>query len=281
MSGREAAGNDQQKPMRKRRARLTDADKGIIKRIGFYGFQTYPELRSTVLQKKSRAHTWVILKRLVRFGLLLEHRGDNYGILGWTLTPKAKQFQFLEGYNLVGPIKAKPLYRTSFRHDLILREVQNIVCRSSIVSDWRTERYIRAEKFRENPYLAKSQDGEMFCIPDAMFTVETDQNEWTFALELELTLKSQARLRKKFEKQLTSPDYHVALYVVANDELVEKLEEALDETEEKSIKVRVTRKKTQIFFSTLENLRQHKLDTVFNRGETKFSFNKLEKRDNG
>ncbi|MGE4234149.1 MAG: hypothetical protein AB7F43_12545 [Bacteriovoracia bacterium] len=271
--------NDQQKPMRKRQARLTVTDKAIIKRIGFYGFQTYPELRSTVLQAKSRAHTWVILKRLVRFKLLLEHRGDNFGILGWTLTPKAKQYQFLEDINIVAPIKAKPLYRTSFRHDLILREVQSIVCKSSIVSDWKTERYIRAEKFSENPYLAKSQNREMLCVPDAIFYVETDKNEWTFALELELTLKSHARLRKKFEKQLTSPDYHVVLYVVANEELIEKLENALDETEEKSLKVRVARNKNKIFFSTLENLRQHKLDARFNRDDTHLSFNKLQKRD--
>ena len=115
---------------KKLRFRLTPTDIAVLIKIAPERFESYPELRRSALSHVSRAHSWVTLKRLGQLtATQTEIRTDGGGILGWSLTPKAKELTEVEDHLPEYPQRA-PVYKTTFHHDCVVREVRDVLEKS-------------------------------------------------------------------------------------------------------------------------------------------------------
>ena len=149
---------------------LTPTDFAVLREIAKQGFQTYPELRAEHLKEKSRGHSWAVMRRLVRLGILNECIGDGGGIRGWALSTNGQK-KFQEQLDTTRLTRVRPpRYRTSFDHDVVLRDVRRLLCNSPAVTEWTPEHILRAETMSEIGHLGSRDQREiMRAVPDATF----------------------------------------------------------------------------------------------------------------
>ena len=242
----------------------TQNDILILLAIAKDGFQTYRELRAGPLKQISRAHSWVVMKRLTRLGILRECIGDGGGIRGWTLSPTGQR-------SLQGQVAAEwmtnvkpPKYRTSFDHDVVLREIKAMLCNSPAVSDWTPEHVLKAETMAKVRNLGGRDKGDrMRAVPDAIFKVKHGTKQYMAALELELTQKSKKRLFERFEAHVTNPQTDFSFFIVKGQPLLDSLWKVYRETMAKSFRVKLKSPQNGIYFCELGDLQAKGLSAKF------------------
>lgn len=250
---------------RPRGSSLTQTDIQVLRQIAKQGFQTYSELRVTALSGKSRQHSWRLLKRLVALEHLNECRGDGGRISGWVLTLKARKdlsHLFEKGWAVD---RRPPSYRTSHDHDVVLREIRGLLEQSPIVSDWVPEHVIKADAMSRIKYLgARDRSAKLLAIPDALFQLKSGAQNTRGALELELTRKSKKRIFQKLEAHILSSEFDFVFTVLDGDSLLKLHWEIYQEVIASSVRLKIKDQQNGIYFSTLQNLREHRLHAIFN-----------------
>ena len=270
-------GNQKRKGGARDGHRLTTRDWAILRLIAKVGFQTYAELRLGPVRQASRAHSWVILKKLVEMSYLSEVRGDGDEIRGWSLAPNGvREFEKYRDNESWAVGSNAPRYRTSFRHDTILREIQGALSRSSVIRSWVPEQKLRQELLSRFHYLrAQDKSEKLGGLPDAILHLYSAGKESTAALELELTQKSKRRLFRKFESHITNSEYDYVFYVVEGAPLLDRLWAVYEDVRENSPRVKIERNQNGIYFVELSALRKNPLHAKFEGARDSFSLQDL------
>ena len=257
--------------------RLTKIDHEILAKIARLGFQNYKELRAGPLKKFSRQHSWGSMKKLVDMELIAVKFGDGGDILGWTLDQAGKKlFENYKADPAWAITSRPPSYRTSYKHDQVLREVQALLETSPVIQKWVPEQKLRQAIMQRYFYMhANDKSEKVGLLPDALLHLKTTDRTSIAALELELTQKSRRRLLQKFETHILHPNYNFVFYIIEGDRLLRTLWSIYREVQEKSIRVKIAKKQNGIFFATLSDVRNLKLSAKFKGIESSFSFQDL------
>jgi hypothetical protein len=251
----------------------TENYSAVLNKIADEGFQTYPELRSTVLQNVTRQHSWKLLKKLNTAGFLSECRGDGGGIRGWALSQTGQNQIRINRDDGWKSEYRYPLYKTAYDHDVTLREVKNIFLGSPSITQWTPEYIVKSNAMRAIQYLNhKEKRRKLTAIPDALFQFESADQNFKAALELEMTRKSRSRLLHKFESQVTDSNFDFIFYVVNGEPLMQVLWDTYREVLSQSLRVKMKSQPNGIYFALLENLRRDRLQALFTGKKDTFSF---------
>jgi hypothetical protein len=257
------------------RIRLTPTDIALLIKIAPERMESYPRLRASVLAPVSRAHSWVILKRLVRHRFLTEIRGDGGGILGWSLTPKAKRLPEIEPHLPDTPERA-PVYKTSFHHDRVVREVRGVLEKAKAVQSWISDHELKREFAHRMLSKGKPVSGARgLAIPDGIFEIVSQGEISRGALEVEITQKSKARIYRKLESHCASEDFDFTFFVMRDEKLRDLFCELLAEVWRKSWRVKSLRQQNGIYFTTLAEFRARGLHAIFRAEGDELTFAEL------
>ena len=245
----------------------------VLEKIAQEGFQSYPELRNSVLQNMTRQNSWKVLKKLTHDEFVTPSRGDGGAILGWSLAPKGKNYLLEKGIQSNHLDSRHPTYKTSYVHDITLREVKNILTQSQRVSSWIPEHVIKAEAMRKFQFLNDNEkSSQLLTIPDGLFKFKAGGKVFTGALELEMTRKSKRRIRQKLESHMTHSDFDFAFFVVNGGPLLQVLWSIYNDVLLNSVETKFHNRLNGIYFTLLDNLRKHGPKATFAGKEDSFSF---------
>lgn len=254
--------------------RITATDRDVLINIAKRGFQSYQELRNGPLKEFTREHSWASMRKLVKMGYLAMARGDGGEIRGWYLTSKGgKLFEghpTSEGWVLTA---RSPSYRTSYHHDLVLREIQSLLEVSPVITKWIPEQRLRSDLMQRIFYLhAHDKSEKVAALPDALLHLNSDAKESKAALELELKQKSRRRLFRKFEAHIVNSDFDFVFYIVEGRSLLDTLWGVYNEVCKNSVRVKFEKKQNGIFFAELSEVRKLGLKAKFIGIQDSFSF---------
>jgi hypothetical protein len=260
---------------RQSRIRLTPTDIAVLRAVAPRRLETYAELRNAALSQVSRAHSWAILKRLVQHRFLTAIRSDGGGVLGWSLTPKAKRLaQVLD--DLPEFPQRAPVYKTSFHHDCVVREVRGVMEKSPAIRNWVPDHALQREFMRRMLEKGRRDSGEnRLVIPDGIFEIQGPDGPTHGALEVEITQKSKERIYHKLEAHCVSQDFDYAFFVMRDEKLRDLFCEILAEVNRRSAWVRVARQVNGIYFTTLSEFRARGLHAPFHAETDVFTFAEL------
>ena len=252
---------------------LTANYSAVLQKVANEGFQSYPELRSTVLQSMTRQSSWKVLKKLYAEGLLSECRGDGGGIRGWALSRKGQALLQSKGETGWSIQYHYPLYRTAFDHDVILREVRSLLIESPKMTHWIPEHVLKSETMREIQHLNQREKvAKLTTVPDALIQFKIAEQTFKAAIELELTRKSHQRLVHRFESHMTHSKFDFVFFIVKDENLLEVLWNAYQEVLTQAASIRGKSKLNGIYFVLLESLRTDRLKAKFVGQQNTFTF---------
>ena len=217
------------------------------------------------------------MRKLVRMGRLSVSRGDEGEIRGWYLTPKERRLFAASGLDRDGTATSRaPSYATSYSHDTIVREVQQILKDSPAVQQWVPEHVLRSELMQRYYYLHGCDKSDKIAgLPDALIHLKSNGKDSVAALEVELTQKSKKRLLRKLESHILNPAFQFVFYVVEGIPLLNILRSVYAEVTEQSLRVKFSKRQNGIFFVDLAKLRSEKLDALLEGITDSFSLNDL------
>lgn len=250
---------------------LTQTDRAVLIQIALKGFQSYQELRPKSLKAVNRQHSWKLMKRLVHMGLLVESSGDAGSILGWSLSEKARQ-TLDQGQDGSPATKQRaPTYRTSYRHDIVLREVEDILRQTPVIIDWVPEHVLRGEIMTElSANFQSSKSEKLALIPDALLTMMVGSRQFKVALELELTRKTKKRIYKKIEAHILNPKFNFVFFIAEDRNLQKHLWNIYQDILSSSILVKFKKNQNGIYFTNLDHLRVLGTKVVFVGAQNSF-----------
>lgn len=184
------------------RLKLTDRDFKLFKFLASTGF-----LGSSHIQEKffAGAARTTVLRRL----RMLESKSYIKRVLGlesqeilWMLTSK--------GAREVGVTVPKTHWsKNMLEHDYQLVDLRMSLEASGIVHSWMPEHQIRSELFKKHG----PKDFQERVVPDGLIGIQVNGKNESVALELELTLKNQTRIRKTLKRYLSKGGVYALWYV--------------------------------------------------------------------
>lgn len=246
---------------------LTETDLKILNQVAKEGFQTYQELRVGILKSYGRTWAWDLLKRLVTNELLIACPSDRGGILGWTISKKGADIvkkHCTQG--IPGPIRPL-LYKSSFEHDLVLRELRQVLCKSPCIAGWVPEHILKAQTMAKIGFrVGSDRIAKLQLVPDGIFTLQSRGVKFKAAFELELSRKSRRRLYRKLEAHVTNSDYNIALFVAGDEQILQLLWDVFNAVLVQSAEVKLKKQRNGIYFCTLGILRELQLEAPW-KGE--------------
>lgn len=260
----------------KRKLRLTLMDHHVLQTIATNGFQTYAELRQGCLKEAGRTWAWDRLRRLSDENLLHECRDDKGALLGWALHPNTNTEVIGVDPETMKAAQRVPHYKTSFQHDLALRDVRSILIQSSAITRWIPEHALKREIARRYHYLTERLRREkLMSVPDALLHIKSGRTDSKAALELELTRKSKKRLSQKFEEYALSSEIGFAFFVVKGEKLLRFLSDVHRQTVSNSVRIKLSRRQNGIYFVEYSELKRRGLDAGFVGIEDRFTLREL------
>lgn len=256
---------------------MNPREKEILTAIGINGIQTYQELRKSTLGNYSRAHSWCVMKRLVKVGFLEEVISERGSILGWILSRKGRT-----GLSKGNPEKAEqilksPHYASSFRHDALVRRVHTILEKSPVVEDWTPEWILRTNTLKQFGRL-NSEDRKhlLFNLPDSILSIKSPHFSGQISLEVELSRKSNRRLVHRFESQILSGSFSFVLYLVEGARLTDRLKRIYRNVLETSSRIKTKERRNGIYFCELNDFLFKELGASFEGIKSSFTFKDLQ-----
>lgn len=263
-----------QRQRRTKGFRLTSTDKMVLAQIGKFGFQTYNELRSESLSQHGRSHSWAKMQRLAHEGLVIAVPSNTGKIDGWMLTNQGRQ-EIKDIFGNIKPVSA-PLYKTPFKHDVVVRDMQRILCLSPNIRNWKTEQELRAEAYLKMRSLTQRERVEKLrSIPDAIFEIKMLNKPFKGALEVELNRKTKERTYRRFENHILSPDFDFIFFISDNELLQNFLMKTYRDVLSTSVRIKAKAQHNGIYFTTLENLQRSKLAATFQGLNHAMRFDKI------
>lgn len=207
-----------------------------------------------------------------RRNLIENVNGDGHVMIGYRLTKKGKEFVAARfGGQAANPVRRS--YKSQFEHDQLLIDLREILEKSPLVADFRTESEVRYELLNGASKLLHWE--RQPTIPDAAFVFKAPGQSMRVAVELELTPKVKRRYRRIFRNHLLSKDWQLVLYIVKDRALQERLMKLLADIKERDVEVRVQKNVNGIYFCPLPEFLSLGLRVLFTNGKREISLSAL------
>ena len=239
---------------------VTKRDYEILKTFVGENFISVPEIHSKHFKDLPRKAVWNRMKKLSSAGLLREYRGDLGALLGWYVPRSGRR---------------PPVYKTSFDHDMKVREVVSVFEKTPAFRSWCPAFAISGEimrdTWRDSPEEKRQKGLE---IPDGELELKIDGRRVKYALEVELTRKSLTRLYDKMEKLLLSKRYPVTFYVVRGRTLLRLLRRVEAHVLRSSFRLKLCDEPREIYYCELSEFEKEGIHAKF---ESRFNTLALEK----
>lgn len=259
--------------MRNRKQKITSRDRMILSLLGEYGCISAGRLKSHFWKTNAKSQT-----HYRRIGVLKKHRfienvrGDGGVMIGYRLTKKGKRFLLL-GSNLESQSVLRKSYRTDFEHDQLLIDLRSLFRESPLVGDFKTEAEVRAELFSEKSKLIHWESAP--TIPDATFVFKAPGHQLRVAVELELTAKVKRRYARIFRSHLLSRNWKMVIYIVKDANFQKRLMRILSDIKERDVQVRLASEINGIYFCSLGEFQQNRLDAKLTNGKREISLSQI------
>jgi predicted transcriptional regulator len=168
---------------------LTKRDQMIMKYIWRWKIASSLSIHSAINNDCSAYSTYKTLVRLEKFGLLESRHHPTQEFHVWCLS--------LEGFELIkcelGELKEDGYQSENHPHDRLVQAFQ--------LGEWSTHRFHQVKFFTEQDLRRRDRDDYPDWVPrteqhrpDGYTRFEIDQRSWTFAYEVELSIKCSAFL---------------------------------------------------------------------------------------
>jgi len=259
--------------MRDRKHKITSRDRMILSLLGEYGCISAGRLKSHFWKTTAKSHT-----HFRRIGVLKKHRfienvlGDGGITIGYRLTKKGKRFLLL-GSSLESRSVLRKSYRTDFEHDQLLIDLRSMLRESPLVGDFKTEAEVRTELFSETTKLIHWES--VTTIPDATFVFKAPGHQMRVAVELELTAKVKRRYARIFRSHLLSKNWKMVIYIVKDLNFQKRLMKILSDIKERDVQVRLASEINGIYFCSLGDFLQNRLDAKITNGKREISLQEI------
>lgn len=253
--------------------RLTERDRKLLLFLGAYGCVTAGRIKAKFWNNNpnSRAH-YRRLGQLKKLGLVENVGSDPSATIGYRLSKRGKKVAEL--FSKSGEITLiRRNYSTQFEHDQLLIDVQEILEKSPLVKDYRTEDQVKRELFKGKKSTVDWQNVPK--IPDATFVLEVPGQKMRVAIELELSAKMKRRYGKIFRNHLLSRDWNLVFYIVKSRVLMDWLMATLHDVKANDAYVRVSETVSGIYFCSLEEFLLRRLETPFSNGNEEISLDQI------
>ena len=159
-----------------------------------------------------------------------------------------------------------------------MRELKDILCTSSAVSNWVPEHALKAIVMSKLKHLTRTERiSRLELVPDGLFTLQDKLKRYKIALEVEMTRKSKKRMYRKIEAHLMSKNFDFVFFVLGPKVPSHFFSSMLDAVLATSPRVRFSEKQNGIYFCELEKLRTEKLGAKFNGKKDSIRISAFEK----
>lgn len=255
--------------------RVTGRDIELLKLLHEYGCVDSQRIKAKLWNGnlKSRAH-FRRLSILKKLRLIDNVVGDQGVGLGYRITAQGVKVLETKG-EAVLRLYPRRRYKTQFEHDQLLIDIRRILEKSSVIKDFKTDQQVRAEIFKG--HIGPTDWKNAPTIPDGTFIYEVPGQKLKVALELELSLKSQARYFKIFRSHLLNRDWQMTFYIVRDPQMSEKLMETLAFVKREDATISQASRINGLYICALDEFQKLELDTPFTNGKQVIRISELEK----
>ncbi len=259
---------------KRKRLLLTPRDLNILRLAADHGIVTSDEiLKLFSTSKCANAHLRRI-RKLCSAGYLAPMVGDGMVRLGYRLERKGREYLGLNGQE---PRKTRPLqrrYRGTFDHDRMLHHIESILYKSPLVSGYVTDAELRSEMAKQ--YGANEARKKFMFVPDGLFSLKTVQGTFKVALELELSVKSKERYRKKLTHLLTTHQISAVLFLVRDKTIEHCIKANLQYIKDNDWAVKGSSRINALYFADARKFLESGHDAPFFGDDGNFSLRSLE-----
>jgi hypothetical protein len=252
------------------RRELTNRDKKLLTFLAEYGCVSAERIKCRLWQTNQPSRTHFrrigILKRV---GLIENVFGDGGISIGYRLSKKgATLLRSLP--DLRHLVITRRSYKTQFNHDQLLIDIRSILETSPLVKEFCPESEIRRKIVAKESKL--QHWANLPAVPDGTFRLAIPGQEHAAALELEMTLKTRSRYTRIFRHHLLNKRWSLVFYVTKNEKIQQQLMAALTELKGKDVEVQMAKRINGIYFCTLGQFLERRLETLFSNGREEISF---------
>lgn len=190
----------------------TTRDLRLLRLLSNYGMLSSRQIEKYVFGTIATTTVLRRLRALEKANVIKRIPGlENYELL-WMLTPK--------GANAANVSLPKSKWsRNMLEHDYRLVSLRIALEGTGIAHSWTPEHEIRTFIFKKHGFKGIKER----LVPDAFMGIDINDRKESVAIELELTLKSQKRLRKTLGKYVQNSTLHAVWYVAPNKSILDSI----------------------------------------------------------
>ncbi len=180
----------------------TKRDAHLMKSLSSYGMLGSSHIEKHFFGGIARTTVLRRLRLLESKGLIKRVMGLESQELLWMLTTKG-------GRELRVAVPKTHWSKNMLEHDYRLVDIRLHLESSGIAHSWMPEHLIRSEIFRKHG----TKDIHERIVPDGLIGIQVNGKNESVALELELTLKNQTRIKKTLKRYITKGGFYALWYV--------------------------------------------------------------------
>lgn len=182
--------------------KLTKRDIQLLKLLAATGFMGTSHIRSRFFDGAARTTVLRRLRMLEKNSFIKRVLGLESQEVLWMLTTK--------GANEARVLRPKSHWsKNMLEHDYRLVCLRMSLEQTGIAHSWLPEHQIRSELFRKHG----PKDFQERIVPDGLIGVEVNGKSESIALELEITMKNQIRIKKTLKRYITKGGIYALWYV--------------------------------------------------------------------
>ena len=208
------------------------------------------------------------MKKMTRSGLVREVRDQDGNLQGWA----ANRSKILETTNRTPTSRIErgkaPRMVFSMEHDREVRCALDEIKKLPLITRIITESKLKEGIFSSiRGYSKRELNRLSSLVPDAAVIAKKNGQEYHIALEMELSRKSNPRIRDKVEHYLTEGGYNLVLYVCRDTRIADHIFRNYRFVLANSAKVKFAARSIQIYSGLLGDFKKDALQANF-RGLT-------------
>lgn len=255
-----------------RKIKLSSRDFKLLELAAKQKFLTIQDVAQFWTSNKSHHH-YERMRDLCQAGFFQPLLGDQKIRLGYRLMPKGISHLPTAELKSSALVMTRIGYRTGFGHDRLLHEVRSALETLPIVSNFRSEAQVRS--IFASRHGKKEQKGKGYKVPDGLFQLSNHNGDFKVAIEVELSVKAEARYHSIFRELLLQPDFDIVFYLTGQDDIKKMLIRILADVRAEDLVVQTARRQNRIYFASLRELLTNKAETVFEGEGSTFPLNSL------
>ena len=253
---------------------LTARDLIMMTEMARFGFLTIEDIWQHFKTSKGANAHFRRVRKLTESGFLAPIKGDGKMKLGYRLTRRGTEALNANGVKIGRKRRLRRRYRSVFDHDQMLHHIEAILTKSILVTDYVVDSEIRSEMAKS--LGSREARKRALFVPDALFDLKTHKGAFKVALELELTPKSAERYRKKLAYQLTTTSFQIALFLVENETIKNRIEDHLQHLKNHDPKVKLSDRHNTMYFCHVKEFLEKNENALFLGNDGTFSLRSLE-----